>query len=67
MAQILGRSGLLSSKFEDANISITSFLMSHKTITPKVFLMLVAIAMFLSSWILPTFLWQFSLIGGMIS
>jgi hypothetical protein len=41
--------------------------MSRKTVTPKVFLMLMAIAMFLSSWILPTFLWQFSFIGGMIS
>jgi hypothetical protein len=66
MTQILGRSGLLPSYFKDVNISATSSLMPRKTVTPKVFLMLMAIAMFLSSWILPTFLWQFNFIGGMI-
>ncbi|MDJ0571008.1 MAG: hypothetical protein QNJ53_18435 [Pleurocapsa sp. MO_192.B19] len=34
--------------------------MSRNTVTPKIFMLLMAIAMFLSSWVLPTWLWQFS-------
>jgi hypothetical protein len=41
--------------------------MSRNLIDEKIFVMLMAIAMLLAVWVLPTWLWQFSLLSKLFS
>ena len=61
------RSSLVSRYLWDANSCKHISAMSRNLINKKIFLMLMATAMLISAWVLPTWLRQFQLIKGLFA